>query len=315
MQCLVTTQGGAGYELPEPYAWRISQSLGLPCGAVSLSFDCEDKHGAILQQAETVSVLRDVDVLFRGVVDSFHLSADASGRWVGLSGRSLGARLQDNMAAPGAYAVASWNDLIRAYVTPLGLKTAAVSLPSVRDFKVESQQSVWRVLSDFVTLAGGGVPVVTPEGILTVMKPGQNAQPVLMLTENTPVTTRRFTYDRYDVIAQVTVRNRDTQASYVLKNSAYSGPLGRRQVLTGVGAEGVAAMENEAKQRMAESMRRLVVGQVTLPGGFTAAAGDVVDVSCGAECFHGRYVVWLSETSCDDGGLSTRLELLPVEAF
>ncbi len=309
MTFILQTKNGE-YQLPAPLRFTISQSCGLPCGHLSLMVGYDERQGSVLRETERIRVEENGTLLFCGVLDDWSVSTDGIGKTCSLSGRSLQALLLDQTAVPVQFSRCTWADLTSRFVTPLGLPVEGAEVPAATDFRVESGRNVWQVLNDFLTMVGGGLPWVSPEGKVCVRSYPAGEAPKYTLSKASPVLSQRFGFNRYDVVTQYTVRNRDTKQEVLLKNPEYAGPGGRKSVVTAVGAQGMADWQRDARQAMQESLRNLITGRVTLAGGFCAAAGDVIDVKCEDAPFAGKYRVWVSETSCDAGGLTTTLQLV-----
>ena len=300
---------GASFQLPALFSWRFSLGCGEACDAFACSFAYHPSQDAVLPHAVKAAAFDNGRQVFCGQPDEWTVSQSVRGRTAGLWGRGRQALLMDDEAEPAHFARADWNDIAARYVTPKGISAEGDALPAAADFHVESGMSLWQVVTAFAGDLAGRHPRFTNDGRLTV-KPFETAgsRTLDLALRGTDAVC---TVNRYGVIARTLVRNRDTLQSYTINNEAFPGPGGRRQVVTGVGYEGVAQMERSARRSLRRSLRGYMTVSVTVPWAFAAWPGESVTLSNAPGGYEGIYVVWEAGSTCDVSGSFTRLLLVP----
>ncbi|MDR3208198.1 MAG: hypothetical protein LBT60_07730 [Oscillospiraceae bacterium] len=310
MELYLHTADGGRARLPEPFRWRFSLGCGDGCDAFDLSCAYDPSQDGVLPRAARLSAFHEGRQVFFGPLDEWTAALGPDGWDTRLTGRGMQALLLDNQAEPAHFARAGWRDIAARYVTPFGVAAETADLPETADFQVASGASAWRAVTAYAADRAGRYPRFTPAGTLTVA-PFATAKDVLDLSRlGLRVTCAR---NRYGVVSEALVRNRDTLQSYRIKNAAYPDE-GRRLVMTGVGREGVAAMETSARLAMKQSLRGFVTVTAVLPWPFAAWPGDTLTLTALPAAFaENPYVVWEAETACAPGnGCETRLTLTPA---
>ena len=312
MEVYVLDEKQNKYTLPTLFSWRLCHGCGEGCDDFDLSFAYDPSQDTALRRAVRLTAFEGTRQVFCGLPDEWTVSQGNHGRTSRLFGRGLQALLLDDEADPAHFAYAGWNDITTRYVTPKGIAVQSDTLPSAANFHIESGMNLWQVVTAFAQDHAGRHPRFAPDGRLLVKAFDTKASRTLELP--TQSTNAVCTINRHGVIAETLVRNRDTLRSYTLKNETFPGPGGRRQVVTGVGWEGVAQIEKNARQNMRQSLRGFVQVSVTLPWAFAAWPGETLQLNGAPGGWTGVYVVWEAESSCDmQGGPSTRLTLIPPQ--
>jgi len=310
MDVFIYDEHGAQFQLPALFSWRVTHGCGEACDAIDCSFAYHPSQDTVLPRAVKVTAFVRGQQVFCGQPDEWTVSQGVRGRTVSLWGRGRQALLMDDEAEPAHFARASWQDILARYVTPKGIAAESGVLPAAVDFHVESGMSLWQVVTAFARDHAGRYPRFSLDGQLLIRAFETGTQQELDLTLRG--VSAVCSLNRHGVIARTLVRNRDTLQSYLLKNDAFPGPGGRRQVVTGVGREGVAQMERSARRSMRRSLCGYMTVNVTLPWPFAARPGETLSLTEAPEGFAGAYVVWEAESSCDgQNGAATKLMLVP----
>jgi hypothetical protein len=310
MEIYLHTSDEERRRLPEPFRWRFSLGCGDGCDAFDLSCAYDPSQDGLLSRTVRLSAFHEGRQVFFGPLDEWTAALTAEGWDTRLTGRGMQALLLDNEAEPAHYLRAGWREIAARYVTPFGVTAEAASLPETTDFHVESGISAWRAVTAYAADRAGRRPRFTPEGVLTVRPLGPAKAALDLSRQGIRVTCTR---NRYGVISEALVRDRDTLRNYRIKNPAYTGE-GRRLVMTGVGREGVAAMETAARLAMKNSLRGLVTLTVSLPWAFAAHPGDALTLTGLPAPFAAEnpYTVWEADSTCAAGeGCGTQLTLAP----
>lgn len=315
MTVTLSDAAGRTYVLPPLFSWRVSHGVCAACDDFEILCAYDPSQAAAVKTASRMLAEYGGARVFTGVVDEWTVTAGADGFLSRLTGRGLQALLLDNEAAPAQFAHVSWRDIAARYVTPLGVVCENAELPGLADFRVESGESIWRVAARFLEGRRGVYSRFLPDGRLAARRYDPATRAVRTADLSVQGADARFSYNRYGVVAGVTVRNRDTLQSYTVKNPDYAGPEGRKLVTTGVGRDGVALMEERARVRMRESLLSLQTVRLTLPGAFAAWPGEAVELKNAPPAFAGRYGVRQAETAADGHTLETRLWLTASSNF
>ena len=309
MDCYVTCWDGTEYLLPQRLEWEFGYGLGSPCDAFRLVCVWTPGMEKRLADAVRFRAVEQGEVVFTGVVDEYQCIQDRKGSRMELSGRGLQGLLLDNESLPMEYRTATWKEILRDHVTPYGIEAEASSfLRVVPVFAVESGQSEWSVLRDFVCYHNGKTPRFDRTGKLVVSD--WKDETTVVVDDSTTVTRLTYGESRYGVLSEVVVRDRVRNAVERVRNEAFSAKGGRcRRVMTVAGRSSGAAMRYTGDYQLRASRGEQVRCEVTLPTLFAAFPGELVSVERTGFEGNGVYRVVEAVVGVSAGGAYTELTL------
>ena len=171
MDAFLISHDGTSYELPSLLEWKFSYGCSLPCGAFEISFVYDKSMLSVLTRANRFRAEHEGKTVFTGRVDDFEISISENGSLATVNGRGLAALLLDNEAEAAQYYSASLDTIMEKYVYPLGLTKVSISADvPPQALTVESGESVWRVLEDFLWFGCGIKPRFLKDGTLLIGK-------------------------------------------------------------------------------------------------------------------------------------------------
>ena len=313
MRFLLTTCEGRRCELPEASAWTLTYTDGTPCDSFEVTCPWDGEGMELLPRLCRFTAEEDGEVRFTGVVDEAEYTRDSRGGSLLITGRGMAALLLDNEAESADYQTATLDEILRRHVTPYGITVAEKdSFPAVRGFSIESGQSEWRVLTDFVQYYGGVRPRFDRQGRLVLT--GWKMAPVRVLGDDTPVTAWRLRESRYGRLSEVLVRDRVRGTKQTVTDADFQKTGGVcRRVLTMPGRSTGSAMRLSGEYQIAQSKRESRQLEVTLPVGFAAWPGECVRVECTSPPLAGTWRVSEAVCRCGSHGIETVLTLNDTE--
>ncbi len=252
-------------------SWQITYAAGSPTDAWQVTLAAARPQLSQLHSAHRATLLHE-GVRLRGTVDDVTVSLDENGLLAELTGRGPGGVLMDNDAMPAGFVQAGLDDILAAFVTPLGIPLEqAAALPVLADYTVNAGDSCYAALAGYTRWAAGITPRFSPEGGLILLPPGSGARHSLTAVQ--PILRASVCRSRYGVISRLVQIDSRTGAHTVYAGADDTGA--RRVVLA---AEGCRASGQSPQQRIAQSAKNRLVLDVTLAGLFWAMADDVVEV-------------------------------------
>lgn len=312
MNCFAIGYDGTSYSLPTVTQWRFQYGLGTPCDSFEVTClwspgDEKTLTGAVRFQAE-----HNGQRVFTGVVDEFSCLQDAKGCRMELSGRGMQALLLDNQALSVEYRLATVGDILRRHVSPYGISLAGnCPLGAVAGFSVSSGQSEWSVVHDFACYHGGIVPRFDRNGNLLLSNWDNTRR---RLGDGAKLTSLRYAYRRYGVLSQVVVRDKPRNYSETVNDSEFQSQGGLcRRVISTSGRSSAPAMRLSGQYQLRASRTQKETCEITIPQGFAAWPGDLIDLDRTGFGGNGLYRVREAVVSANEKGLTTKLTLGPVD--
>ena len=300
---------GNEYRLPTLLSWSVEHTDGRAADSFSVSFLFSPGMEPTLHQACRFRADHGGTV-FYGVIDEYTVEISGAGMTAELFGRGMGALLLDNQCEATAYVSCSLEDLLRRFVTPLGIKAARCdAMPRLSGFAIAPGSSVYGALTHFCGRAAGIRPRFDRAGGLLLTK--QTGQTYRLSAEK--ASCLRLTDKRYGVISSVTVKTVDGARSTV-KNSELLGRGGScARVVNVPRTTGYETMTYTGKYQIDKSREGSFVIEVTLAELFAAFAGDVVQADLQRLGVSGTFCVIRSRSWANGQTAGTRLWLERAE--
>lgn len=149
--------------LGEPMEAVLSMDRDAPADLLRAKFPA----ASLWEELREVSMYKDGDLLFRGIVDEQNTTLSSTGLVTELVCRSLEALLLDNEAPPGATGSPSFELLETRLLLPLGLRAGTVDKSrQPGELNVEKGESCWTVLNRFCQTYFGAEPCVDLNGLV-----------------------------------------------------------------------------------------------------------------------------------------------------
>jgi len=308
-------QTGKAWNLPVLTGWEITHGLGQPCDGFSVTFRYFPEMLPILKSACRFTAEHEGRRVFHGVVDGYTVTCDVHGSTAVIEGRSLAALLMDNEAESGEYFSLDLEEVLRRHVTSWGVKDISrVHTPVVGHFTVQSGQSQWSVLREYLQFAGGLEPRFDRSG--TLLLDGKRGGEVFTIGGSTAVSGVEFRDDRYGVITEVLVKKtRSGTVSTVKNNSLITRGGSARRVVNVPRYTDYDAMRYTGEYQIRQSMADSVVCILAMPALFAAFAGDTVWLNHSAIGLTGKFRVSQSRCWAENGQFGTELTLAVWEAW
>lgn len=305
---------GRRWALPAMLEWELDYGCATPCDSFRVVCLWDGGQESLLADAVRFEAYEGAEPVFNGVVDECIVTRTLAGGRLEISGRGLAALLLDNEANSAEYAVATMEDILRDHVWPYGIEVArAEKLPAVRNFSVSAGSSEWSVLYQFARFYGGITPRFERGGKLILG--GWDDTVARSIDRKAAVTAQVFRQRRYGVLSEVWVRDRGKSArmeKVVNQDFKHSGGQSRR-MFTMPEKSNYQAMRYQGQYQLDKSRQRQVELELELPVAFAAWPGELVQVKRDDGAIDGRWRVARAVVSMDDGGVRTRLELLPPD--
>ena len=306
----VTDAEGVQWTLPEPTAWRMEYTAGVPCDSFWLRCPWEDGNPTRPGSWVKFSASHGGGRVFTGVVDECEVSVTPSaGRVLEVSGRGMAARLLDNEALGQDYQSATQADIIRDHVSPYGIEVApGANLPAVSHLSVATGSSEWSVVYEFARYYGGVAPRFDREGRLVLT--GWNDSQERVVDDSACVTSLLRRDRRYGALSQVLMRDRWSGRVETVDNRGFLADGGMaRRVITMPTRSSYKAMRYSGQFQLDKSAAGLERVEVTLGEAFCAWPGDLVTVQRSGWDWNGRYRAAQVIVGMDAGGSWSRIEL------
>ena len=313
MTAYVTDCAGARWVLPDPTAWRLEYTAGVPCDSFWLRCPWAEQNPSRPGSWVGFAAEQGGERVFTGVVDECEVSLSAAGRVLELSGRGMAARLLDNEALGQDYQSATQADIIRDHVAPYGITAApGAALPPVSRFSVTTGSSEWSVVYEFARYYGGVAPRFDRLGRLVLS--GWDDSRERVVDDSVRLISLKRRDRRYGALSQVLVRDRWSGRVERLENSAFRAAGGMaRRVITMPARSSYKAMRYSGRFQLDKSAAELERVEVTLGEAFCAWPGDLVTVQRSGWEWNGRYRAAQVTVGMDSKGCWSRLELAPPD--
>ena len=278
MKGYLTTCDGAQFELPTLLKWEFSYTGSVPCDSFTLRCAYEPAMAETLRRVVRFTAREDGAVEFAGVVDECSVTCDEKGMQLELSGRGLAALLLDNEAEAVSYERATMGEILKNHVTPYGILCAGYDEAAAPRYRVANGSSQWKVLHDFAALHGGIEPYFDKTGTLELRRTHKGAG--VTIDAQTSVTALAYCDRRYGVIAEALVVDKKAGVRRSVKNAAFCARGGTsRRVFYVPAKSGAQAMRCTGEYQIRKSKEGAETLRVTIAGKFSAAPGDIAQVS------------------------------------
>ena len=308
MEAFLTNVWGGQYKLPVLLEWNFSYGAELPCDAFEVTFLYSAEMYPVLRDAVRFYADEEGTTVFVGLVDDFEIAVTEKGSVAVVHGRGLAALLLDNEAGAAQYFSASLEMVLSAYVYPLGITNVKnVANIAARALNVESGESCWKVLEDFVWFGCGVKPRFGVDGTLLI---GRQEGKRRVIDARTAVTSQKLRSRRYGVISEAVVKNKALGTSTVVTNEAFKARGGCCRRVVNVPRKTLFnAMRATGEYQIARSQEDCFAITLRVPKLFAAFPGDVAaltDTPLGAA---GSYDVVRSVCFADGESAGTELTL------
>ena len=309
MTVRLLTYDGRQYLMPTLLSWTVRRTGAVPADELEAEAVYDGELQEILPDVNRFAAYQDDTLILRGVVDEYQVEASADGLLLRLSGRGMAALLLDNEAEAAVYQQATMAEILRTHVTPWGVSCKRWRDLSCRDYRVSSGSSQWKALSDFTRRAGGFTPYFTPAGEL-VVEPLAGSGERRRIDGTAPVLSCVRRERRYGVISRVLIRDRNQRVMQAVDNTEFLRRGGQRQqVLYLPGSSSYDTVRYTGNYQIEKSREGACQTEVTLSGAFSAAPGDLVELSHEPLKLYGTYDVVEAVTRGGPSGETTTLTL------
>lgn len=292
--------------LPRLTGWRLLRTAGEGCDGFSVTFPMEAGLEAVLARAVGFSAFAGDVQVFCGIVDDYEISLSERGLVVTLSGRGMGGRLLDNEMPALDYSRAYLQTILERYVHAFGVKSHAVSLPSVAMFSVPMGASCMAVVEGFCRHAGALPPWFSADGTLQIAKTRSSSGKKITQRQ---ILSAAYCNSRYGVISrqvQITAKGVVTSA----ENEAFVAAGGSAQKVCGRAGAMLSCSYRTPQQQIEDSRREQFALRLTLPGNFLAEPSQTVEVSLPAMEVEGHFWVQQCQSEGSGDGILCTLTLL-----
>lgn len=278
MEAFLTNVWGGQYKLPLLLEWNFSYGAALPCDAFEVSFLFDAAMYPVLRDAVRFYADEDGKTVFTGIVDDFEISVSEKGSVAAVHGRGLAALLLDNEAGAAQYYSASLDTVLTGYVYPFGITNIKnIANISPQALNVESGESCWKVLEDFVRFGCGTRPRFDESGRLLI---GRQEGKKRIIDAKTAVTAQTLRSRRYGVLSEAVVKNKAAGTSTTVVNEAFRASGGACRRVVNVPRKTLFnAMRATGEYQITRSMEDRFSISLTVPALFAAFPGDVVTLA------------------------------------
>jgi len=308
MECFLSDFNGKQFKLPVLIEWNFSYGDALPCDAFEVTFLYEAAMYPALRDAVRFSAAYEGAAVFRGVVDDFEISVSEKGSAAVVHGRGLAALLLDNEAVAAQYYAASLDMILSSYVYPFGITNVRnVASFATQAFVIESGESAWKVIEDFVWFGCGVKPRFSPDGVLLI---GRQEGTVRRIDARTVVSEQTLKSRRYGILSEAVVKNKAAGTATVVVNEGFKVRGGCcRRVVNVPRRTLYNAMRATGEYQIKQSRENCFELALTVPGLFAAFPGDVVELLDTPTGAAGTYDVARSACFADGARAGTEMIL------
>ena len=313
MKAYVTDAGKVRWALPDPVAWRLEYTAGVPCDSFWIRCVWDENNTTKPEEWVGFTAEHGGSRVFTGVVDECEVSVSKEGRLLEVSGRGMAALLLDNEALGQDYLTATQEDIVRDHVHPYGISVAGgAALRAVSQFSVSTGSSEWSVVYDFARYYGGIMPRFDREGRLVLI--GWDDKTERRIDDSTPLISLVRRDKRYGVLSQVLMRDRWSGVVETLTNKEFAAAGGRaRRIITMPERSNYKDMRYSGKFQLDKSASQWKRMEVTVAQAFCVWPGELVSVSRSGLDWNGRYRAVEVTVGMDTGGCWSRIELAPPD--
>lgn len=278
MEAFLTDYDGKQFQLPVLLEWDFSYGMTLPCDAFEVTFLFEAEMYPTLQDAVRFYAVHEGATVFTGVVDDFEISVSEKGSVAVVHGRGLAALLLDNEAEAAQYFAASLDMVFSTYIYPFGITNVKnVAGIATQALNVESGESAWKVLEDFVWFGCGVKPRFSPDGVLLI---GRQEGTKRRIDAGNAVSAQTLRSRRYGIISRAVVKNKALGTSTVVVNEGFQTKGGCcRRVVNVPRRTMYNAMRATGEYQIARSREGCFSISLTVPALFAAFPGDIVTLA------------------------------------
>ena len=309
MTVRLLTYDGRQYLMPTLLTWTVRRTGSVPADELEAEAVYDGELQEILPDVNRFAAYQDDTLILRGVVDEYEVEASEEGLLLRVAGRGMAALLLDNEAEAATYQQATTAEIVRTHVTAWGVACSRWRDMDAMNYRVTSGSSQWKALADFTSRAGGFIPWFTPEGEL-VVEPMAGSGERRIIDGTAPVLSCLRREKRYGVISQVLIRDRNQRVMQTVDNTEFLRRGGaRRQVLYMPGSSSYDAVRYTGDYQIQQSRKGTRQTELTLSGPFSAAPGDIVELSSEPLDLYGTYDVVEAVTSGGAGGETTILTM------
>ena len=298
------------FDLPEPIAWTVVHTGGVPCDSYEMTVLYRPDMAPVLRLAAGFACIQDGTTVLRGIVDEYTVQMDGQGMTATIVGRGYAARLLDNESRPVTYQGATLEEIIRCHVQPYGISCGEFAdLKANSVYTVAAGTSQWKALENFCRTYGGFTPRFSWDGKLLATSeiPGKT----LSIGDGAPVLACTLREDHYGVLTEVLVIDKTQNVSYSVKNQDMIDRGGQcRRVVYTPGQSTWAAMRYTGEYQIEKSREEEKCVTLRLPGSFLAFPGDTVRLDLTHMGLSGEFRVAEAEnTFSADRGATVTLTL------
>lgn len=308
MDVYLIDYAGKTYELPTLLSWSFAYGSGLPCDAFEVSFPYKSEMLETLESAVRLRAVHKGETVFFGVVDDFEVTAHTDGCRAVVSGRGMAALLLDNEAQAAQYVSATLDTILNEYVYPFGIENAErLCHPPAQAIIVESGESCWRVLEEFLWFGCGARPGFSKEGTLLL---GEREGKRFEVAENTCVFDVSLREKRYGVVSEVLVMNKSLGTTTRVADEEFIARGGVCRRVVGVPRRTMYdAMRSTGSYQLKRSREEEFSAAFTVPALFAAFPGDVAVTSGGLLGLKGSFKVGRTRCFANGENAGTEIEL------
>ena len=278
MRGRIITSRHETWELPALLSWDLLRTGGVPCDSFEAVCPYFPEMAEAAHLAVSFLALDGERLLLHGIVDEVVTEETAEqGRTVTFRGRGYAARLLDNESPPITYQGVTLREIIRAHVTPYGIRCRdCAETRAEGEFTVAAGSSQWKALEDFCRACGGFTPRFNRYGELLAAPETDDGQRIV-IDEDTELLSISRREDHYGVLSEVLVIDKSSGGSYTVRNEDFLRRGGkRRQVLCTPGRSSWQAMRYTGEYQIRRSREGEVEIELTLPGIRDAEPGETV---------------------------------------
>ena len=306
---LLLTWDGRKYRMPTLLNWTVRRTGSVPADELEVEAVYDGALQEVLPEVYRFAAYQEEKLILRGVVDEYEVESSGAGLLLRVAGRGMAALLLDNEAEAATYQRATTDEILRAHVAPWGIYCGRQRSMACPDYRVASGSSQWKALSDFTRRAGGFTPYFTPAGEL-VVEPLAGSGERRRIDGTAPVLSCVRRERRYGVISRVLIRDRNQRVMQAVDNTEFLRRGGQRQqVLYLPGSSSYDTVRYTGNYQIEKSREGACQTEVTLSGAFSAAPGDLVELSHEPLKLYGTYDVVEAVTRGGPSGETTTLTL------
>lgn len=156
--------------LPAPLRWELCRTDGAENERFLFVFPFSSRYSDALRSATRFRALEGSTDVMQGIVDSCTVSMQPDGQYCTISGRGMGALLEDCEHPARFFFDAALDDILSTYVTPLGITSSVNASLFVSNFSVGLGMNSLQILRRFCADAGALPPRFLTDGRISISK-------------------------------------------------------------------------------------------------------------------------------------------------